>query len=144
MTFGVPLGFYHLAGGTAHGLGTLSQGQYEQATRELAPAALMAALYVGGKGARWVGEGPAARLSLPELRVEALRTVAWRVAERLGVEGLGELARYLRASREAAVFVGAGGEPAGVAVPGPARGHCGPGAHPRLEWKAGRGGLAGG
>src|SRR5213076_789611 len=30
MTFGVPLGFYHLGVGTAHGLGELRQGQYEQ------------------------------------------------------------------------------------------------------------------
>ena len=118
MTFGVPLGFYHLAAGTAHGLGELIQGQYEQATRELAPAALLVALYAGGKGARYVAEarGGGARLSLPELRLEVLRRVAWRVSERLGVEGLGELARYIRASREAAVFVGAGGEPAAVAL----------------------------
>ncbi len=116
MTFGVPLGFYHLGAGTAHGLGELWQGHYEQATRELAPAALLVGLYAGGKGARWVAEGQGARLSLPELRLAALRTVAWSVAERLGVDGLGELARYLRASREAAVFVGAGGEPAAVAL----------------------------
>ncbi len=116
MTFGVPLGFYHLGVGTAHGLGELWQRQYEQATRELAPAALLVALYAGGKGARWVAEGQGARLSLPEPRLEALRQVAWSVAERLGVDGLGELARYLRASREAAVFVGAGGEPAAVAL----------------------------
>ncbi len=82
----------------------------------MAPAALVVGLYVGGKGARYVAEGKGARLSLPELRLEALRSVAWQVAERLGVEGLGELARYLRASREAAVFVGAGGEPAAVAL----------------------------
>ena len=118
MTFGVPLGFYHLGAGTAHGLGELIQGQYEQATRELAPAALLVALYAGGKGARYVAEtrGGGARLSLPELRLEALRRVAWQVSERLGVDGLGELARYIRASREAAVFVGAGGEPAAVAL----------------------------
>jgi hypothetical protein len=118
MTFGVPLGFYHLGVGTAHGLGELTQGHYEQATRELAPAALLVALYVGGKGARYLAtrEGVGARLSLPELRLEALRHVAWQVAERLGVDGLGDLARYIRASREAAVFVGAGGESAAVAL----------------------------
>jgi hypothetical protein len=42
--------------------------------------------------------------------------VAWQVGERLGFEGVGELARYIRASREAAVMVGAGGEPAAVAL----------------------------
>ncbi|WP_224250310.1 hypothetical protein, partial [Hyalangium gracile] len=115
LTFGVPLGLYHLAVGTAHGLGALTQGQYEQATRELAPAALLVALYAGGKGARSLAEGKS-RLSPPELRLEALRRVAWQVAERLGVDGLSELARYIRARREAAVFVGAGGEPAAVAL----------------------------
>ncbi|MFL5345346.1 MAG: hypothetical protein ACJ8AT_11160 [Hyalangium sp.] len=116
LTFGVPLGFYHLGVGTTHGLEELWQGRYEEATRELAPAALVVALYAGGKGARYVAEGKGARLSLPELRLEALRSVAWQVAERLGVDGLGDLARYIRASREAAVFVGAGGEPAAVAL----------------------------
>ncbi|WP_224366029.1 hypothetical protein [Hyalangium versicolor] len=118
LTFGVPLGFYHLAVGTAHGLGDLTQGQYEQATRELAPAALLVALYAGGKGARYLAEtrGAGARLSLPELRLETLRRVAWQVTERLGVDSLAELSRYIRASREAAVFVGAGGEPAAVAL----------------------------
>ncbi len=87
MTFGVPLGFYHLGVGTAHGLGELWQGQYEQATRELAPAALLVALYAGGKGARWVAEGQGARLSLPELRLEALRT--WRGAWPSGWEWTG-------------------------------------------------------
>jgi hypothetical protein len=118
MTFGVPLGFYHLGVGTAHGLGELWQGHYEQATRELTPAALVVGLYAGGKGARYLAarEGAGARLGLPELRLEVLRSVAWKVAERLGVDGLGDLARYIRASREAAVFVGAGGEPAAVAL----------------------------
>ncbi|WP_224242170.1 hypothetical protein [Hyalangium gracile] len=118
LSFGVPLGFYHLAAGTAHGLGELVQRQYEQATRELAPAALVVGLYVGGKGARYLSrtaEGRA-RLSLPELRLVALRSAAWQVTERLGVEGVGELARYVRASREAAVLVGAGGERAAVAL----------------------------
>ncbi|WP_224245798.1 hypothetical protein [Hyalangium gracile] len=118
LSFGVPLGFYHLAAGTAHGLGELVKGQYEQATRELAPAALLAALYAGGKGARFLArtEGAGARLSLPELRLEVLRNVAWQLTERLGREGVGELARYMRASREAGVLVGAGGERAAVAL----------------------------
>ncbi|WP_224365102.1 hypothetical protein [Hyalangium versicolor] len=117
LTFGVPLGFYQLGVGTAHGLGELVQGKYEQATRELAPAALLVGLYVQGKAARFLaGDGAGARLSLPELRLEALRKVAWQLTERLGVEGVGELARYMRARREAAVLVGAGGERAAVAL----------------------------
>ncbi|WP_224365092.1 hypothetical protein [Hyalangium versicolor] len=118
LTFGVPLGFYHLATGTARGLGTLAERRYEEATRELAPAALLVALYAGGKGARYLAEtrGAGAGLALPELRLAALRRVAWQVAERLGVDGLNELARYIRSSREAAIFVGAGGEPAAVAL----------------------------
>jgi len=118
LTFGVPLGFYHLAAGAAHGVEELRQGQYEQATRELAPAALLVALYAGGKGARYLSraEGAGVGLSLPEVRLEALQQVAWQLGERLGLEGVVEVARYLRASREAAVFVGAGGEPAAVAL----------------------------
>ncbi|WP_224361016.1 hypothetical protein [Hyalangium versicolor] len=118
LTFGVPLGVYHLVAGTAHGVKELTQGQYEQATRELAPAALLVALYAGGKGIRYLAEAERARLrlSVPEVRLEALKQVAWQVGERLGLDGLAELARYIRASREAAVFVGAGGEPAAVAL----------------------------
>ncbi len=33
-----------------------TQGQYEQATRELAPAALLVSLYAGGKGVRYLSE----------------------------------------------------------------------------------------
>jgi hypothetical protein len=118
LTFGVPLGFYHLGQGTAHGLQSLEQGQYEQATRELAPAALLVALYATGKGTRYLAfeEGGAVRLRLPVLRLEGLRHVAWQLAERLGLDGVAEVARYVRASREAAVFVTAGGEPAAVAL----------------------------
>jgi hypothetical protein len=50
------------------------------------------------------------------VRLEALQRVAWQLGERLGLEGLAEVAPYLRASREAAVFVAAGGEPAAVAL----------------------------
>jgi hypothetical protein len=118
LTFGVPLGFYHLVAGTAHGVETLAKGHYEQATRELAPAAVLVALYAGGKGARYLAEarGAGARARLPELQLEVLQQAAWQLGERLGLEGLGELARYIRARREAAVFVGAGGELAAVAL----------------------------
>jgi len=118
LTFGVPLGFYHLGDGTVHGLQSLQEGQYEQATRELAPAALLVALYATGKGARYLAstEGAAMRPRLPELRLETLRHVAWQLVERLGLDGVAEVARYVRASREASVFVTVGGEPAAVAL----------------------------
>jgi hypothetical protein len=79
---------------------------------------LLVALYSGGKGARYLAEGAGARVRLPvpELRLEALKQAAWQLGERLGFEGVRELARSIRASREAAVFVGAGGEPAAVAL----------------------------
>lgn len=44
LTFGIPLGVYGAATGLGHGSHSLSQGQYEQAARELTPAALMVAL----------------------------------------------------------------------------------------------------
>ncbi|MFY0579904.1 hypothetical protein ACN28S_41690 [Cystobacter fuscus] len=52
LTFGVPLGFYYLAEQTGHGGASLYQGRYEQAARELAPAALLVGLYAGGKRGR--------------------------------------------------------------------------------------------
>jgi hypothetical protein len=125
LTFGIPLGFYYLAAGTGHGVYSLSLGQYEQATRELAPAALLVALYAGGKGLRYLSEAQGAtgagpgggrRLQVPELRFEGLKDVAERLRERLGVDGLRELAGYIQANREAAAFVGAGGEPAAAAL----------------------------
>lgn len=108
LTFGVPLGFYYLAAGTGQGLHSLAQGEYERATRELTPAALMVALYAGGKGAR--------RLQGLESRLEELQQVARRLEERLGGEGLRELARYLQAEREAALLVIEGGEAGAVAL----------------------------
>jgi hypothetical protein len=124
LTFGVPLGFYHLAAGTGHGLYTLTQGQYEQATRELAPAALLVGLYAGGKGVRSLSEAKGAtgvgergvRLQVPQLRLQALKEVVERLRERLGEEGLGQLARLIQGRREVAVMVAAGGEPAAVAL----------------------------
>jgi len=124
MTFGVPLGFYHLAVGTGHGVYTLTQGQYEQATRELAPAALLVSLYAGGKGVRYLSEsggiaGAVQRwgaLRVLEVRLKALAEVVERLREQLGEEGVGQLAVYLRAQREAAVLVGVGGERAAVAL----------------------------
>ncbi|WP_309897613.1 hypothetical protein [Archangium sp.] len=124
MTFGVPLGFYYLAVGVGQGASSLTQGQYEQATRELTPAALMVALYAGGKGVRSLSEARGAGRALQGLepRMEALRATAQRLREQLGGEGLEAVARYLRADPEAALLVIDGGE-AGAAALYEARGH---------------------
>ncbi|WNG31501.1 hypothetical protein F0U62_12320 [Cystobacter fuscus] len=106
LTFGVPLGFYYLGVGTTQGLASLSQGQYEQATRELAPALLVGALYAGGKGLR----------TLPEPRLSALQEVVRQWNARLGVNGLRALARDIQASREAGRFVAVGGMDAALAL----------------------------
>lgn len=98
LTFGVPLGFYSLAAGTAQGSVSLGQGEYEQATRELAPALLLGAVYAGGRGSRGIGS-----------RWSLLKEQARQLDARLGVEGLRVLIGDLRASREAGVFVAEGG-----------------------------------
>jgi hypothetical protein len=125
LTFGVPLGFYGLLAGTGHGAYALSQGEYEQATRELAPAVLLVALYAGGKGARYLSEARGARgggthlssgLSAVELRLRGLRELARQLEARLGVEGMRELARDIQASREAGRFVAVGGMDAALAL----------------------------
>ncbi len=129
LTFGVPLGFYHLAAGVGHGAYSLTQGQYEQATRELTPAALMVALYAGGKGVRYLSRGApgpstggARALQGLEVRLEELKATVERLQGQLGSEGLQELARYLRADPEAALLVAEGGE-AGAAALYEARGN---------------------
>ena len=123
VTFGVPLGFYYLVAGTGHGTYALSQGQYEQATRELAPAALLGTLYAGGKGLRALlsqargAPGTGARgPGLMELRLPALQELGRQLEARLGVDGLRELARDIRASREAGRFVAVGGVDAALAL----------------------------
>ncbi|WP_309892424.1 hypothetical protein [Archangium sp.] len=117
LTFGVPLGFYYLAAGVGQGVSSLSEGQYEQASRELTPAALMVALYAGGKGAR------AARgLQGLEPRLNELKATAQRLQVQLGGEGLEAVARYLRADPDAALLVIDGGE-AGAAALYEARGN---------------------
>jgi hypothetical protein len=131
LTFGVPLGFYHLAAGVGHGAHSLTRGEYEQATRELTPAALMVALYAGGKGvghlskargAPGTSTGAARALQGLELRLEELKATAERLRGQLGSEGLQELARYLRADPDAALLVAEGGE-AGAAALWEARGN---------------------
>ncbi|MDY7228507.1 HNH endonuclease [Hyalangium rubrum] len=112
LTFGVPLGFYNLVAGTCHGVYSLTQGQYEQASRELSAAVVLVALYAGGKAVRFVSEGQGSprwvrvqRLTVPELGFKGLAEVADRLWERLGGEGMRQLARYMQAQREAALFV---------------------------------------
>jgi hypothetical protein len=95
MTFGVPLGFYYLAAGTGHGAYALSQGQYEQAMRELAPAMLLGALYAGGKGMRALSE---ARVTPGAPTLTALQELVGRMEARLGVDSLRELARGVDAA----------------------------------------------
>ena len=114
LTFGVPLGFYSLVAGTGQGVSSLSQGHYEQATRELAPALLLGTLYAGGKGLRALSQ---ARATLGPQAVEVrLRELARQVEDRLGVDGLKELARDIRTSREAGEFVAVGGVDAALAL----------------------------
>ncbi|WP_157758664.1 hypothetical protein [Cystobacter fuscus] len=123
-TFGVPLGFYYLAAGTGHGLSSLSRGEYEQAMRELTPVALLATLYVGGKGVRTVYEARGAGAGL-QRGLESVRGRVSLLAERTrelqtrlgaGEEGLRELARYIQARREAGRFVAVGGMDAALAL----------------------------
>ncbi|AEI63080.1 hypothetical protein [Corallococcus macrosporus] len=121
LTFGVPLGFYHLAAGTAQGGASLAKGEYEEATRQLAPAALMVGLYAGGKGARSLREAGVPRLERARLqavvpRVEALKAVLERVEARIGESAVGELARLVRQSREAALLVAEWGDAAALAL----------------------------
>ncbi|ATB38912.1 hypothetical protein CYFUS_004349 [Cystobacter fuscus] len=105
LTFGVPLGFYYLAAGTGEGVSSLARGEYEQAARELTPAALMVALYAGGKGARAL-----------KPRLEELRQTARHLREQLGADGLEAVARYLQADPEAALLVAEGGEAGALAL----------------------------
>ena len=121
LTFGVPLGFYHLTTGTARGGASLAQGEYEEATRQLAPAALMVGLYAGGKGARALREAglsrqEGARLQAVVPRVEALKAVLARLEARMGESAVGELARHLQQSREAALLVSEWGEAGALAL----------------------------
>jgi hypothetical protein len=121
LTFGVPLGFYHLAAGTLQGAGALAAGEYEQATRELAPVALLVGLYAGGRSASHLREAAIAGregLRLPSIRprLEALKAVVERLEARLGEGGVGELARHVQATREAARVVAEWGEAGAVAL----------------------------
>jgi len=100
MTFGVPVGVYSLVVGTADGAASLWNGEYEKATRELAPAALLVALHAGGKGLRALSESEGLRWrGLPlrvavELRLSPLREVVGQLQARLGESGVAQLALY--------------------------------------------------
>ncbi|RKH03286.1 hypothetical protein [Corallococcus carmarthensis] len=110
LTFGVPMGFFHLLAGTAQGASSLAKGRYEQATRELAPAALMVALYAGGKGVR------ALRERQPTFDLEALKAAVERLEDEFGVNATRELLRQLRASREGALLAAEWGEAGALAL----------------------------
>jgi hypothetical protein len=140
LTFGVPVGFYHLAAGTLQGAGSLAAGEYEQATRELAPTALLVGLYAAGRSAHAVREASSAgRLPSMKPRLEALKATVERLEGRLGRGAVGELARYVQASREGARLVAEWGEAGAVALHqargNPARAHAW-----LAEAKAGRAG----
>jgi len=116
LTLGIPLGMYGTAAGLGHGVHALSEGQYEQAAHELTPAALMVALYAGGKGVRSLSEARGApRLQPLELRAKLVEVVT-HLEARLGGDALGELARYIQANREAGRFVAVGGPEAAIAL----------------------------
>ena len=114
VTFGVPLGFYYMVVSTGQGAYSLSRGEYEQATRELAPALLLGALYAGGTGLGALSE--ARGLGFPGPRWKVLEKRVRRLEARLGVDGLRELARYIQARREAGHFVAVGGVDAALAL----------------------------
>jgi len=116
LTFGVPLGFYGLLASTGQGASSLARGEYERATRELAPAVLLVALYAGGKGLRAFSEARGAPGLALEPRWRGLQETARRLEAVLDMKGLLELARYLQASREAGRFVAAGGVDAALAL----------------------------
>jgi len=122
-TYGVPSGFYNLVFGTLHGLGQLWEGHFELATRELAAAAVVGVLYAHGKLARAFasGEGAAAGASMgiglrSKLWLDSLSSLGQRLVQRLGTSGIIQLAQYLQASREAALFVLDGGEEGAFAL----------------------------
>jgi len=120
LTFGVPVGFYHLVAGAGHGAYSAYQGKYEQATRELAPAALAVALYAGGKGARALaelsgaGRGGLARLAA--LDAEALKAVVKDLEEKLGGDAARELITLIRSERSVGYFVAAEGLDGAIAI----------------------------
>ncbi|HEX5754704.1 MAG TPA: hypothetical protein VFZ09_51445, partial [Archangium sp.] len=124
VTFGVPLGSYHFVATSLHGVWLLRNGEMEEGTREAAPA-LVLALIGGYKGVRYLAKGEGAagvRLRLRtgvqavESRLRALTETARQLQEVMNLQGLRDLAGYIRASREAGRFVVEGGADAALAL----------------------------
>ncbi|PTL75460.1 hypothetical protein, partial [Vitiosangium sp. GDMCC 1.1324] len=124
LTFGVPLGSYGFVATTLHGGKLLWQGELEEGTREVAPA-LVLGLIAGGKGLRNLAKGEGAagvRLRIisgveaAEARLRALTETARQFKGAMSLEGLRELVREVRASREAGRFVAVGGADAALAL----------------------------
>jgi len=113
LTFGVPLGAYGFIATSLHGGWLLTQGHFEEGTREVAPA-LVLALVAGGKGLLRLrlltGLEPA------QARLRALSETARQFQGVMSLEGLRELVREIRASREAGRFVAVGGADAALAL----------------------------
>ncbi|WP_307734652.1 hypothetical protein [Pyxidicoccus parkwayensis] len=120
LTFGVPVGFYHLVAGAGHGAYSAYQGKYEQATRELAPAAVVVAMYAGGKGARTLAEssgaGRSGLLRLAATDAEALKAVVKDLEGKLGSGAAGELFALIRGERAVGYFVAAEGLDGAIAI----------------------------
>ncbi|WP_240359826.1 HNH endonuclease [Pyxidicoccus trucidator] len=117
----MPLGFYHLIAGTGQGVSSLARGRFEQAARELAPAALMVALYAGGRSSRYLAEPAVTGRSVrrPQsfaLDVQSLKAVVDRLEGHLGDNAIRELVRYIQSSRDAGMLVAEGGELAAAAL----------------------------
>ncbi len=124
LTFGVPLGAYHFVATSLHGVWLLKKGELEEGTREAAPA-LVLALVGGYKGVRYLAKGEGAagvRLHLrtgaeaAEARPRALTETARQLQGVMNLQGLRDLAGYIRESREAGRFVAAGGADAALAL----------------------------
>ncbi|KFA92185.1 hypothetical protein [Archangium violaceum] len=124
VTFGVPLGGYHFIATSGHGVWLLWNGEIEEGTREAAPA-LVLALVGGYKGVRYLAKGEGAagmRLRLrtgaeaAEARLRALTETARQLQGVMNLQGLRDLAGYIRESREAGRFVAVGGADAALAL----------------------------
>ncbi|QRK13812.1 hypothetical protein JQX13_27040 [Archangium violaceum] len=124
VTFGVPLGSYHFIATSGHGVWLLWNGEIEEGTREAAPA-LVLALVGGYKGVRYLAKGEGAagvRLRLrtgaeaAEARLRALTETARQLQGVMNLQGLRDLAGYIRESREAGRFVAVGGADAALAL----------------------------
>ncbi|ATB43397.1 hypothetical protein CYFUS_008877 [Cystobacter fuscus] len=124
LTFGVPLGAYHSVATTLHGGKLLWKGELEEGTREVAPA-LVLGLIAGGKGLRNLSKGEGAAgmrlrivsgVEVAQARLRALTETARQFKGAMSLEGLRELVREVRASREAGRFVAVGGADAALAL----------------------------